>query len=77
MKILYAAAICTSEYFIKHRKFRHLAYMYFESFHLCCHARMREKLSYLDIPETTSVFCLYEATIVDNILMQVLKPENA
>ena len=37
-----------------------------------CHARMREILSYLHIPTATSVFYMYEATIVNKKLMQVL-----
>ena len=42
-----------------------------------CHARMMERLSYLHIPKTTSMFHMYEATLEYNILKQVLQPENA
>ena len=34
-----------------------------------CHARMREVLSYLHIPKTTSMYYIYEATIVIKILI--------
>ena len=37
-----------------------------------CHAHMREILSYLHNSETTSMFYIYEAIIVNKILMQVL-----
>ena len=36
------------------------------------HARMREILKYLHILKTTSMFYMYEPTIVNKILMQVL-----
>ena len=36
-----------------------------------CHAPMREILSYLHILETTSMFYMYQAAIVNKILMQV------
>ena len=35
-----------------------------------CHARMRELLSYLHIPKTTSMCHMYEATRMNQILMQ-------
>ena len=37
-----------------------------------CHARMRELLSYLHIPKTTSTCYMYEAIIVFKILRQFL-----
>ena len=37
-----------------------------------CHVRIREILSYLQMPKTTSMFYMYEATIVKKILMPVL-----
>ena len=42
-----------------------------------CHACMREILSYLHFRKTTSISYMYEATIVNKILMQVLYPKNA
>ena len=42
-----------------------------------CHARMKEILTYLHIPKTTSIFYMYEATIVNKILMQILLPKKA
>ena len=38
---------------------------------------MMEVLSYLHIPKTSSMFFMYEATIVNKILMQVLYPQIA
>ena len=43
---------------------------FFSRYH--CHVHMREILSCLHILKTTSMFYMYEATIVNKILMQVL-----
>ena len=42
-----------------------------------CRARMREILSYLLILKSTSMFYMYEAAIVNKILMQLVLAKKA